>query len=59
MTERPTMTVVEGALDVIDGSVWHAAALEDFQPFLCRLSLCLLLDHFFQNVSVLHSNGIR
>lgn len=47
------MLVVQGILDIVDGGVGHAGALENLEPLFRRLRLGDGLDHGFQLVAVL------
>lgn len=49
------MGVIQCALDVVDCSIWHAATLEDIQPFVGGLLLGDLFDHPIYLLPVLHA----
>lgn len=52
------MLMVQCSLDVIDCRIWHAAPLENLQPFLCRLLLCFVLNESVNVGAVLHTVAV-
>lgn len=57
--------MVQSTLDIVDGGIWHSAALQDIQPFLRGLVLDRLLDHtinvrtMLDAITVRHEASIR
>lgn len=53
------MFVIDSALNIIYGGIWHTAAFKDIQPLLSGLHFQLVFDDAVERVSVLDSKSIR
>ena len=45
---RPDMLMIQRILDIVDGGIRHAGALEDVEPLLCGFSPCDFLNHVLE-----------
>lgn len=52
------MFMVHSGLDIIDGSVGHAAALQHPKPFCRRLCACFCFDEGFKRDAVLNAGAV-
>lgn len=53
---REHVLVLQCVLDVVDGRIGHAGAVEEVEPLLGGLGLCDGLDHGFELGAVLHAS---